>query len=119
MLVSALLMFVVGLFGANAVPHFVKGITKSSYPMIFSNRPVPNLVAGWGSFVVAGLVWMAAQPEAYPLPAFIGCAIGVLLMGLFHAGPGAFGHRSPDRNADQASEDNTGEHVAPPHDRRG
>lgn len=93
MIVSALLMFVVGLFGANAVPHFVSGITKSSYPMIFSDRPIPNLVAGWSSFVVAGLVWILARPEAYPLPAFVGCAVGVLLMGLFHAGPGAFGRR--------------------------
>ena len=93
MIVSALLMFVVGLFGANGVPHFVKGITRSPYPMVFSNRPVPNLVAGWASLVVAGLIWMAARPESVPVPAFVGCAIGVLLMGLFHAGPGAFGRK--------------------------
>lgn len=94
---SGLLMFASGLFGANALPHFVSGITKSSYPMIFSNRPVPNLLAGWVSFVIAGLLWMAARPEIYPVPAFIACAIGALLMGLFHAGPGAFGRKDPDR----------------------
>ncbi|WP_223692091.1 hypothetical protein [Leifsonia poae] len=99
MIVSALVMFVVGLFGANGVPHFVKGITRSPYPMIFSNRPVPNLLAGWGSLVVAGLLWMIARPEAHPWPAFAGCALGALAMGLFHAGPGAFGRApaAPDR----------------------
>lgn len=91
-------MFASGLFGANALPHFVSGITRSSYPMIFSNRPVPNLLAGWTSFVIAGLFWMAARPESYPVPAFIACAIGVLLMGLFHACPGAFGRKNADRD---------------------
>ncbi|WP_157695287.1 hypothetical protein [Nakamurella panacisegetis] len=99
-------MFVVGLFGANGVPHFVRGITKSSYPMIFSNRPVANLLAGWGSFLVAGLVWMTARPDSHPFSAFIGCAVGVLLAGLFRAGPGAFG-------------DSRSDHATTPHDRRG
>ena len=97
MIVSALLMFASGVFGANAVPHFIKGITKATYPMIFSNRPVPNLLAGWASFVVAGLLWMAARPQENPIAAFIGFSVGSLLMGLFHAGPGAFGHNRTER----------------------
>ena len=82
-----------GLFFGNGVPHFVRGITRQSYPMSFGNAPVPNLVAGWASLVVSAVLADGANPGAHPVPSFVAFAIGVLLIGLFHAGPGAFGQR--------------------------
>jgi len=35
---SVILGFFAGVFGANAMPHFVKGITKESYPCVFGIR---------------------------------------------------------------------------------
>ncbi|MFV2171979.1 hypothetical protein ACFHW2_15510 [Actinomadura sp. LOL_016] len=35
-----------GVMGGNAVPHFVRGITRRSYPCALGNGPIPNLVAG-------------------------------------------------------------------------
>ena len=87
------LSFLAGLIGGNAVPHFVKGITKENYPNVLGNSPVPNLVSGWAALVIAVLVVHWAQIEQYPLAAFIFVALGVLLIGLFHAGPGAFGRK--------------------------
>jgi len=53
---SVLLSFVAGIFFGNGIPHFVKGITKERYPSVLGNGPVPNLIGGWLSFVVAGLL---------------------------------------------------------------
>ena len=92
-----LLMFVVGYFGANGVPHFVKGITRSPHAMIFTNRPIPNLLAGSGALVVMGLLWLVAQPESDLVPAFFGCAVGVLLIGICGPGPAHSGARTPWR----------------------
>jgi hypothetical protein len=84
-----------GLLAGNAFPHFVRGITKQSYPCAVGNGPIPNLVAGWVGFIVAGLcLWWADLPS-HPLAAFASVSAGVLLIGLFHAGPGAFGRATP------------------------
>ena len=91
---TGILSFFAGAMGANGVPHFVKGITKEPYPNLFGNSPVPNLVGGWTMFVVAALLGRRAHPERYPTLAFASGALGILLMELFHAGPGAFG-RNP------------------------
>ena len=91
---TILLSFSAGVMGANATPHFVKGITKESYPNLLGNTPVPNVVAGWAGLVIAcGLAWAANGP-LYPLWSFAAGSIGVLVMGLFHAWIGAFGRKS-------------------------
>jgi len=90
---TVLLSFLVGVFGANGVPHFVKGITKESYPSLLGNAPVPNLIGGWGSFVVAILLLHWVSVERYPLVVVISGAIGVLLIGLFHATGRAVGRK--------------------------
>jgi hypothetical protein len=88
---SLILGFFAGVFGANGVPHFVKGITKESYPCVFGNSPVPNLIAGWLSFIVAGLFAGFVDRQHYALPSLFAGAIGALVIGLFHAAIGAFG----------------------------
>lgn len=94
MIQSLLLRFFEGVFGANAIPHFVKGITKEPFPTPFGPSPVINVVAGWGMFVLAGLLGYWTHIEEYPMGAIISIAIGVLLIGIFHAWIGAFGRRS-------------------------
>jgi hypothetical protein len=93
MLITIILSFFAGVIGANAIPHFVKGITKESYPMVFGNSSVPNLIAGWVGLVLSALLGYWARVDHYPIWAFVFGALGVLLMGLFHAGPGAFGKK--------------------------
>ncbi len=83
-----------GLLTGNALPHFVRGITRRDYPCALGNGPVPNLVAGWSGFVLAAAVLRWADLPAHPVAAFASVSAGVLLIGLFHAGPGAFGRRA-------------------------
>ncbi|AZO00229.1 hypothetical protein EJ066_25630 [Mesorhizobium sp. M9A.F.Ca.ET.002.03.1.2] len=94
MWLTAFLAFFAGVFGANGVPHFVSGITKGSYPCLFGNSAIPNLIAGWASFVVATLFVYATDFAQYPAVSLVSGAIGVLLMGLFHAAGLAFGRKS-------------------------
>ncbi|WP_433240718.1 hypothetical protein [Actinomadura nitritigenes] len=82
-----------GVVGGNALPHFVRGITRERYPNLTGNGPLPNLVGGWAGLVVALLLVHWADPGRHPGWAFGSAAAGVLLIGLFHAGPGAFGRK--------------------------
>jgi len=93
MLLTLLFSFGGGLLGANAVPHFVKGITKERYPCLFGNSPVPNLLAGWVGLILAGWLLYAADLREHPAPCAAAAAIGALLIGLFHAQIGAFGRK--------------------------
>ncbi len=83
--------FLDGVFFGNGIPHFIKGITKENYPMIFSNKPVPNFIAGRSSFILASVFGYYSHLLIHTLAAFISFTFGILLIGLFHAGPGAFG----------------------------
>lgn len=88
--------FVGGLLAGNAFPHFTRGITKRDYPSALGNGPVANFLGGWVLFVLAGLcLWWADLPS-HPGPAFASVSVGVLLIGLFHAGPSAFGRATPE-----------------------
>jgi hypothetical protein len=93
---DGLLGFFAGVFGANGVPHFVRGITREPYPCLLGNSPIPNLVGGWASFAVAGLLIYvyAAGTGQYPAIALICGGVGSLLMGLFHAAGLAIGRKS-------------------------
>jgi hypothetical protein len=90
---TVLLAFLGGVIGGNAFPHFARGITKRSYPNALGNGPIPNLIAGWVGLVLAVLLLRWSDPAAHPAWAFAAGAVGVLLIGLFHAGPGAFGRK--------------------------
>lgn len=89
--------FLGGVLAGNALPHFLRGITKRRYPSAFGNGPVPNLVAGWAGLVIGTVLLAAAHLTRHPWPALAGVSIGVLLIGLFHAGPGAFGRKEPQQ----------------------
>jgi hypothetical protein len=42
-----------GLMGANAVPHFVKGMVGEQFPNVWGNDSLRNAVAGTLGFAVA------------------------------------------------------------------
>jgi hypothetical protein len=91
---TALLTFLAGILAGNAIPHFVKGITRERYPTVFGASPIVNLLVGWSGLVVAALLLRVAGIDTHTEAAAIAGPLGVLVMGLFHAGPGAFG-RNP------------------------
>jgi hypothetical protein len=93
------LSFLAGVLGANAVPHFVKGITKEAYPSVLGSSPVVNLIAGWAGLVLTALCVYWAHVGRYPGWALVFGAFGVLLMGLFHAWIGAFGRTTRPADA--------------------
>ncbi|SDE12154.1 hypothetical protein [Glycomyces harbinensis] len=80
-----------GVLIGNGLPHFVKGITKERYPTVFGSGPVANLLAGWSGICLGALALAAADLPAAPLPGAAALAVGVLLLGLFHAKGLAFG----------------------------
>ena len=84
-----------GVFGANATPHFVKGITKEHFPTLFGTSPLINLMAGWAMYVITALLFMGAHVTDHPVPVLLAASAGALLMGVFHATVGAFGKRPP------------------------
>jgi hypothetical protein len=92
-ILTLVLAFVGGLLAGNAIPHFIRGITKQRYPNVWGGGPIPNVVAGWGGLVLAAIALHTAFAGRAPLWPFCATAVGVLLIGLFHAGPGAFGRR--------------------------
>jgi hypothetical protein len=80
-------------FGANATPHFVKGIAKEPFPTPFGPSPVVNVVAGMGD-VPAGRGTGLLGTSIGTQRSDVSGAMGVLLMGLFPASIGAFGKRA-------------------------
>jgi hypothetical protein len=90
---AIILGFLAGLFGANGVPHFVRGITGESYLCLLGNSAIPNLVAGWASFVAAALLLQGADSGRHLAAMEVSAAIGALLIGLFHAAGLAFGRK--------------------------
>src|SRR5882757_3272768 len=107
MWLTALFSFFAGVFGANAIPHFVKGITKEPFPTPFGPSPVVNVVAGWGMLCLAAALINWAKMPDHPLPAAVALAVGALLMALFHATIGAFGKGGPDRPGPGAADNKT------------
>lgn len=90
---TVVLSLLAGVVGGNGLPHFLRGITRRRYPCALGNGPVANLLAGWTGLVLGALLLWWSRPGTHPAAAFAGAAVGVLLIGLFHAGPGAFGRR--------------------------
>ena len=97
---AIILSFLGGVIAGNGLPHFIRGITKRPYPSALGNGPVPNLVAGWAGLTLGALLLWWAHIDSYPAQSFVSIGVGVLLIGLFHAGPGAFGRRETTQPQD-------------------
>lgn len=79
--------FFAGLFGANGVPHFVKGVLGKKHQTPFG-RPssaMVNAIWGWANLVVAALLLYLAHTHQHRLRALALVALGSLLMSLLLA----------------------------------
>jgi hypothetical protein len=76
-----------GLFGANGIPHFVKGISGEKHPTPFgrSSSAATNVVWGWLNFVVAGICLYWSHFHSHLLRAFALVMAGALIIGLILA----------------------------------
>ena len=76
--------FAAGLFGANGVPHFVKGITGQKHPTPFSrsSSAIVNVIWGWANFVVAALLIYFGHVHPHLLRSFALVSLGALVIAL-------------------------------------
>jgi hypothetical protein len=79
--------FLAGLFAANGVPHFVKGITGQSFQTPFGRQSsaLVNVTWGWSNFVVAGVLLHFAHPRAHEYRAASLFMLAFLIMALLLA----------------------------------
>jgi hypothetical protein len=61
--------------------------------------------SSWAGLVLAALLLYLAHPGRHAAWSFAFAARGVLLIGLFHAGPGAFGRPAPAKARGDAADD--------------
>lgn len=88
---TIILLFFVGVFAANATPHFVRGITKDQFPTPFGAGSLVNVISGWLMFIIAAVLFHYADLQHYYWASLISLSVGVLVMAVFHATIGAFG----------------------------
>lgn len=76
-----------GLFGANGVPHFVRGIMGKKFRTPFGkdSSPTLNVAWGWLNFVAAGILIFYANIHPHLLRALGMVALGALIMGVMLA----------------------------------
>ena len=79
--------FLAGLFAANGVPHFVKGITGNRFQTPFGRQSsaLVNVAWGWASFVLAGILLHFAHPRAHEFRAASLFMLAFLIMALLLA----------------------------------
>lgn len=90
MWLTILLSALAGLMGANAVPHFVKGMVGEQFPNVWGNSALLNAVAGTFGLALAVVIGYLARMPAHAIPAVVGGLVGALLMAVFHGRGGAY-----------------------------
>ncbi|RJO73649.1 hypothetical protein D5S18_20945 [Nocardia panacis] len=87
---TILLSALAGLMGANAIPHFVKGIVGEQFPNVWGNSALRNSVAGTLGIGLAVAFGYWADIPTHMAAAFFSGLIGALVMAVFHGLGGAF-----------------------------
>ncbi|MGY4100204.1 hypothetical protein ACW2Q0_11720 [Nocardia sp. R16R-3T] len=87
---TILLSALAGLFGTNAVPHFVKGMVGEQFPNVWGNDPLRNAVAGTFGLALAVLIGYWADLSAHVYASIGSALVGALLMAVFHGLGGAY-----------------------------
>lgn len=79
--------FIAGLFAANGIPHFIKGVVGESHQTPFGkpSSAIVNVIWGWINFVVAGLLLFFGNLHPHLLRAFASFSLGVLIMSVLLA----------------------------------
>lgn len=76
--------------GANAVPHFVKGLVGEQFPNVWGNGALRNAVAGTAGLALAVAIGYCADLPTHAIAGITGLFVGVLLMAVFHGRGGAY-----------------------------
>ncbi|MGW4122806.1 hypothetical protein [Nocardia sp. NPDC004711] len=87
---TVLLSVLAGVMGANALPHFIKGLVGEEFPNVLGNSPLRNALAGWLGLIITGLLIYATELPAHPWPAVLGIGAGTFVMAVFHGRGGAY-----------------------------
>ena len=82
-----ILSLLAGLFAANGIPHFIKGIIGQTHQTPFgkNSSAVVNVLWGWSNFVIAALLAHWANLKIHPLRGFGAFTVAVLVMALILA----------------------------------
>lgn len=76
--------------GANAVPHFVKGMAGEQFPNVWGNDSLRNAVAGTLGFALAVTIGYWAELSTHAIGGIAGIFAGGLVMAVFHGLGGAY-----------------------------
>jgi hypothetical protein len=87
---TILLSTLAGLLGANAVPHFVKGMVGEQFPNVWGNDSLRNAVAGTLGFALAVTIGYWADLPAHAIVGIASVFAGGLVMAVFHGLGGAY-----------------------------
>ncbi len=87
---TILLSALAGLMGANAVPHFVKGMVGEQFPNVWGNDSLRNAVAGTLGFALAVTIGYWAELSTHAIGGIAGIFAGGLVMAVFHGLGGAY-----------------------------
>ncbi|MBB5911313.1 hypothetical protein BJY24_000180 [Nocardia transvalensis] len=90
MIHTIVLALLAGLMGANAVPHFIKGIVGEEFPNVWGNGPLRNAVAGTLGLAIAVAFGCWADLPAHTAEGLGALFFGALVMAVFHALGGAY-----------------------------
>ncbi|WP_216899421.1 hypothetical protein [Nocardia alni] len=90
MWLTIVLSVLTGVMGANAVPHFVKGMVGEQFPNVWGNSSLRNAVAGTLGLALAVAIGYWADMPAHVGAAVAGGFAGALVMAVFHGLGGAF-----------------------------
>ncbi|WP_036501353.1 hypothetical protein [Nocardia aobensis] len=90
MWLTVLLASAAGMMGANAVPHFVKGMVGEQFPNVWGNSALRNAVAGTLGLTLAATIGYWADLGAHTMAGIAGASAGALAMAVFHGLRGAY-----------------------------
>jgi len=91
-----ILLFLIGVFACNGIPHFIQGITGRSHMTLFSKRshPVTNVIWGMINFAIAGFLWkfglsQTRLDKVALIPLVLGAAVTAIYLANFWSNPDA------------------------------
>lgn len=76
-----ILGFLAGALFIYGLPYLARGTASKNLVSPFGDKPEASVAWGWVCWVVAVLLWHIAPMHLHPRAAFVGVALGVLVVG--------------------------------------